>query len=228
MNSKERFALFLVFVVISLFVAIFSGYFGLNFSSIGSFVSINHNLAILIYNILFITLTSFSFSVSVMTGVGVLFFSWQEVLVYAMIGIMGSSIIDFYIARKLGRSYVRNYIEQRGGKLEKFDEIVEKDTFKTILILSAIFFVPPTIPNFLGGIIKINLKNYCISTFLGNFPNTFFTVYLIKGLLSSNLLQIYFSIAGLIAVTLIALYFYKGEIRHILILSFPWIFYRKH
>ena len=155
MNSKKKFFLFVFFIVISISVAIFSGYIGISISNLESFVYKNHIYAIFIYNLLFITLTTFSFSVSAMTGLGALFFSWPELFVYSMIGIMGSSIIHYNIARKLGRDYVRNYIEKKGGKLKKFDKILEENTFKTIIILSAIVFVPPTIPNFLGGIIKI-------------------------------------------------------------------------
>jgi uncharacterized membrane protein YdjX (TVP38/TMEM64 family) len=137
---------------------------------------------------------------------------------------MISSIVHFYISKKLGRDYVRNYLEKRGSKLEKFDEIVEKDTFKTILILSGIFFVPPIVPNLLGGIIKIKFKNYVIATFSGNILNTIFTVYLISGLLTSNSVEVYTSIAGLIVVTLVSLYFYTGEIKEIFRISFPWLF----
>jgi len=227
MNSKNKFILFAAFIVICLFVAVFSGYFGLNSSSIENFISINHYLAVVIYNILFIILTSFSFSVTVMTTLGTLFFSAWEVIIYVMIGILGSSFIDFYISRKFGREYIKNYIKKRGGKIEKFDEIVEKNPFKTVLILSAIFFVPPTLPNFLGGVIKINLKKYFIATFLGNLPNTMLTVFLINGFFYSNALQIYLSIIGLVLVTLISLYFYKGEFKEILHLSFPWVFRHK-
>jgi len=221
MNTKKKFDLFIAFIFISIFIAILSEYFNLSQTSIENFVLINHTLSAFIYTFLFIALATFSFSVSVMTSLGAVFFSIPEIIIYAMIGIMGSSIIDFYIARKLGRGYVRNYIEKRGGKLEKFDEIIEKDTFKTTMILSAIFFVPPTIPNLLGGIMKINLKNYSIATFLGNIPNTIFTVLLINGFLYSNTLQIYTSIIALVMITVISLYFYKGEIRDIIKLSFP-------
>jgi len=227
MRSKEKFVLLMLFLIISLFVAIFSGYFGLNQTSIESFISINNSAAAFIYIFLFIGLTSLSFSVSAMTGFGVLFFSGFEIILYAMAGIMGSSIIHFYISRKLGKNYVRNYLERNGGKLERFDEIIEKDTFKTTIILSAIFFVPPTIPNFLGGVMKINLKKYAIATFLGNLPNTVFTVYLIKGILYPSLFFVYASITGLVIVTLISLYFYRGEVKGILKTSFPWIFVRK-
>jgi uncharacterized membrane protein YdjX (TVP38/TMEM64 family) len=223
MNSKKKFILFIVFIAFSLLMGIFSGYLGFNTTSLESFVSINHSLAVFLYTLIFTVLASFSFSVSVMNGFGVLIFSWYEVVICATIGIMISSTIHFYISRKLGRDYVRSYLEKRGGAMEKFDEIVEKDTFKTIFILSAIYFVPPTLPNILGGVIKINYKKYFIATFLGNIPNTFFTVYLINGFLYSNAFQIYFSIAGLIITTLAAIYFYNGEIKHILKLSFPWI-----
>ncbi len=223
MNSKRKFTLFVSFLVISLIIAIFSTYSGSTLSSLEKFFSGNHLLSTLLYSLLFVVLAVFSFSVAVMTSLGVFLFSGYEVVIYAMIGIMGSSIIHFFISRKLGKSYVRNYLEKRKGNLEKFDSILEKDSFKTIFILSAIFFVPPTMPNLLGGIMNINLKKYFIATFLGNFPNTFFTVYLINGLLYSNTFQIYVSTIGLVMTSLIALYFYNGEIRDILRLSFPWI-----
>ena len=171
--------------------------------------------------ILFIALTTFAFSVSIMTGFGALFFPANESIFYSIIGILGSSIIIFFVARRLGRDYVRNYVEKKGGKLEKFDKIIEHNTFKTILILSAIFFVNPMIPNLLGGIIKINFRNYIIATFIGNLPNTIFTVLLVKGVVYSNIVYVYISSIGLISVTLIALYFYKGELIDIIELSLP-------
>jgi uncharacterized membrane protein YdjX (TVP38/TMEM64 family) len=224
MNAKSKFTFFIFFLAVCLIVAILSGYLGLSPSSIESFAAVNSILAVFIYALLFAVLASFSFSVSAMTGLGVLFFSPSEVVVCAMIAIMISSTIHFYISRKLGRNYVRDYLEKRAGKLEKFDEIVEKDTSKTIIILSAIFFVPPIIPNLLGGIIKINLKRYAVATFFGNVFNTIFTVYLVNGIFNSNPTQIYVSVAGLAIVTLIALYSYKGEIRNIFRISFPWLF----
>ncbi len=221
MNSKSKFYLFLSFILISIIIAIVSGYLGTTSSAIETFISTNHPLAAFIYNVLFIALTSFSFSISIMIGAGILFFSKFEIVVYAMIGIMGSSIIDFYISRKLGRDYLKNYIKKRGGNLEKLENVFEKDTFRTILILSAVFFVPPAIPNFLGGIMKINLKKYSIATFLGNLPTTIFTVYLLAGIFFSNQAYIYISIAGIALTALISLYFYKGQIKDLLVLSLP-------
>ncbi len=227
MNSKKKFSLFLVFLLISLFMALFSGYFGFNLSSLEKVVSSNYLLAILVYVLLFILLISFSFSVTAMVFAGILFFPLGIVIICAMIGIMVAAIFHYLIAEKLGRDYVKKYLEKRGGKLEKFDEIVEKNNFKTIFILSAAFIVPPLIPNFLGGIMKINLKNYSIATFLGNLPNTIFLVLLAKGVLYSNTLEVYISIVGITLVTVLALYFYKGELRSILHLSFPWMFRKR-
>jgi uncharacterized membrane protein YdjX (TVP38/TMEM64 family) len=223
MKTKNKFLIFITFLIVSIIVAIVSGYFGLNPSSLENFIYSNYILSAVIYLISFVILTSFSFSVSIMTTFGAYFFSIYLAIILSIVGILGSSIIDFYISRKLGKDYVRNYLEKRGGKIEKFDDIIEKNTFKTILILSAIFFVPPTIPNLLGGILKIDLKNYIIATFLGNIANTIFTVLLINAFLYLNILQIYISIIGLILTSLIAIYFYKGELRDILMLSFPFL-----
>ena len=224
MNTKKKFTLFVVFLSISLFMALFSGYFGFNLSSLEKVVSANYLFSILLYGVLFIILISFSFSVTAMIFAGILFFPTLIVIICAMIGIMIAAIFHYLIAEKLGRDYIKNYLEKRGGKLEKFDEIVEKNNFKTILILSAAFIVPPLIPNFLGGIMKINLKNYSLATFIGNLPNAIFLVFLAKGVLYSNIIEVYLSVIGIIFVTAVALLFYRGEIKNILRLSFPWMF----
>ena len=224
MDSKRKFTIFLVILIFSFVFALVSGYFGFNESALVSFVSTNHNLAAAIYSILFIILGSLSFSMSVMIGAGTLFFSSLEVITYATIGILGSAMIDFHLSRFLGSDYLRDYIKKRGGKIEKLDQILEKDPFKTVLILSMIFFVPPTIPNYLGGIMKINRKKFFIATFLGNILNTIFIVLLIIGFLYSNTLYIYISIISLILITSIALLLIKGEIMNVLHLSFPRVF----
>jgi len=75
---------------------------------------------------------------------------------------------------------------------------------------------------------KINFKNYSIATFFGNLPNTIFVVYFLRGILYSNALEVFISAAGVALVTIIALYFYKGELKHIIRLSFPWMFKKKN
>ena len=88
MNKKNRFYLFIIFVFISLVVYFFSGYFGITETSFWSFVSYNHNLFALVYTLIFIILSTFSFSVTVLIGVGVLFFSKFELFWYAITGVM--------------------------------------------------------------------------------------------------------------------------------------------
>jgi uncharacterized membrane protein YdjX (TVP38/TMEM64 family) len=224
MNNRRKFAFFVGFLVISLIVAIFSGIFGFNLSSLEKLVSANYAISVIVYLLLFVVLIAFSFSTTAMLFAGFVFFSIPILLLCAMIGIMGGAITHYFIAKKLGKYYVRSYLERRGGNLEKFDEIIEKHNFKTIFILSAAFIVPPLIPNLLGGIMKINLKKFSIATFFGNLPNTIFTVYFIRGVIYSNALDIYVSVAGIAIVTIVALYFYKGELKSIFRLSFPWMF----
>lgn len=227
MNSKKKFILFVGFILLSIIIAILSGYFGFNLSSLEKLVAANYIISVIIYLLLFIFLIAFSFSATALLFAGIVFFSVPILIVCAMMGIMGGAIFHYFIAKKLGKDYVRNYLERRGGNVEKFDEILEKHNFKTILIFSAAFIIPPIIPNLLGGIMKINLKKFSVATFFGNLPNTILTVYFVKGILYSNALDVYVSIVGITIVTIVALYFYKGELKSIMHLSFPWLF-RKH
>ncbi len=227
MKNKTKFLIFLLFIALSIILAFFSGSLGLDKDTIKEFILVNPSFASLIYTLLFVTLTIFSFSVSVMTLIGAFFFSGPQTITYALIGLTCSSVVHFFIARKLGQDYVRQVIKKRGGKLERFGGILEKNTFKTIIILSAIFFVPPIVRNLLGGLMKINLKKYLCAIILGNLPNAIFTVYLLRGIVYSNISIIVISIIGLILTTLLALHFYTGEIKEILKISFPWAFKKK-
>lgn len=226
MNSKRKFFYLTIFISLSLFFAFFSSYFGLSQDYLTNLISKYSEYSAIIFVSLFSILATFSFSISIINTIGALFFNPYQAIVYTMMVIMISSIFDFFIAKKLGRKYIQNYIDKRGGRIEKFDDILEKDTFKTILILSAVFFVPATVPNLLGGVIKINFRNYFIATFIGNVPNAVFTIYLVRGIFYSNIMQIYLCIIGIIITTLVALFFYKGEVKNILILSFPFLFKR--
>jgi len=224
MNNKKKFTLLIGFILLSVIIAIVSGVLGFNLSSLEKLVAENYLISVIIYLLLFIVLVAFSFSATALLFAGIVFFPIPVLIICAMSGIMGGAIFHYFISKKLGKDYVRGYLERRGGNLEKFDEILEKHNFKTIFILSAAFIVPPLIPNLLGGIMKINLKKFSVATFFGNLPNTVFTIYFVKGVLYSNVLDIYVSVAGIAIVTIVALYFYKGELKSIMRLSFPWLF----
>jgi uncharacterized membrane protein YdjX (TVP38/TMEM64 family) len=228
MKSKRKFILLLGFILLSIIIAIVSGYFGFNLPSLEKVVAANYILSFIIFTLLFVFLICFSFSATAILFAGILFFPIPILIISSMIGIMGGAIFHYFIAKKLGKDYVRNYLEKRGGNLEKFDEILEKDNFKTILIFSLAFIIPPLIPNLLGGIMKINLKKFSIATFFGNLPNTIFTIYFVKGVLYSNPLYVYISTIGIALVTIVALFFYKGELKSIFRISFPWLFRKSH
>jgi uncharacterized membrane protein YdjX (TVP38/TMEM64 family) len=225
MNNKKKFAWFVAFLLLSLVIAIVSGYVGFSLPSLEKLVASNYILSLAIYTLLYIVLIPFSFSVTAMMLAGMVFFPIPILIITAIIGIMSGAVSHYYIANKLGKDYVRGYLEKRGGNLEKFDEVLEKHNFKTIFILSAAFIVPPIIPNLLGGIMKnINFRDYSIATFFGNLPNTIFVLFFLRGILYGNISEVYISAAGVALVTIIALYFYKGELKHIFRLSFPWAF----
>ncbi|MBU0957821.1 MAG: VTT domain-containing protein [Nanoarchaeota archaeon] len=227
MNKKTKFGIFVAFLLVSIFIAFFPDYLFNLLESVLNYYSYSHFFGALIFILIFIGLTTFAFSVSLLVVAGAFFFGFWEILIYAMIGIIGSSSIVFYISKRLGRDYARDYFKKRGTLLCDIDGIIEKNTFRTITVLSTVFFVPPMIPNLLGGIIKISYKKYLLATFIGNLPTTFFTVLIVVGAVMLDEVYVISGIIGVVMVSLIALYFYKGEIQCLLRLSFPWAFRRK-
>jgi len=217
--NKIKFVIFVAFIGISLLILFFPEAFGLNKETIVNFVSEQAAWKVISYILIFIILTSFSFSVTIMTLAAVLFFPINHSILYSMIGILGSSLIVYYFSMFFGGDFVETYTNLKKGKLLKFKELVKGNKTKTIFLLSTIFFVPPMIPNSLGGLIKIRVDKYIFATIIGNLPNTIATVYLAHGLVFSNFNEIVLSLVALILISVVFIVIFRVHIKALLKLS---------
>ncbi len=87
--------------------------------------------------------------------------------VYTMIGALIGATVAFYISRFLGRSVVEKLIK---GKIQKFDEGIEKGGFILILILRLIPLIPFNVVSCGAGLTKSKYTDYILSTAIGIIP----------------------------------------------------------
>lgn len=78
-------------------------------------------------------------------------------------GSVAGAVISWLAARRLGRQFVCSLI---GDRLCKYDDIIERNGFKAVLLLR-VLFVPFAAINYGAGLTKIRFWDYFLATVLG-------------------------------------------------------------
>ncbi|PKM78381.1 MAG: hypothetical protein CVU90_02450 [Firmicutes bacterium HGW-Firmicutes-15] len=86
---------------------------------------------------------------------------------YTIIGAMIGATVAFYISRLLGRGAVEKLVK---GKMQKFEDGIEKGGFLLILILRLIPIIPFNVISFGAGLTSIKYIDYIFSTMIGIIP----------------------------------------------------------
>jgi len=112
---------------------------------------------------------------SVLTGIGAVIFGAYWGFVYVWIGAMIGASVAFLIGRTLGREFAASLV---GDRLRKYDEVIERKGFATVLYLRLIYF-PFTPLNFGMGLTKVHFRDYFFGTGLGILVGTFIFTFFI-------------------------------------------------
>lgn len=86
---------------------------------------------------------------------------------YTIIGAGIGATVAFYLSRLLGRGIIERLIK---GKVQKFDEGIEKGGFLLILILRLIPIIPFNVISYGAGLTRIRYTDYILSTMIGIVP----------------------------------------------------------
>ncbi len=112
---------------------------------------------------------------TLLTALGAALFGAYQGFVYVWIGAMLGASISFAIGRTLGREFAESLTR---GKLEKYDDAIERNGFATVLYLRLIYF-PFTVLNFGMGLTKVRFTDYIGATGLGIIVGTFIFTFFI-------------------------------------------------
>jgi len=115
---------------------------------------------------------------SVLTGIGAVIFGAYWGFVYVWIGAMIGASAAFLIGRTLGRDFAASLV---GDRLRKYDDVIQRKGFATVLYLRLIYF-PFTPMNFGMGLTKVSFRDYFFGTGLGILVGTFIFTFFIGSL----------------------------------------------
>lgn len=184
-------------------VAYYSRYSGLfqNYTSEGIKEYINSIGAFgpIVYMIMFSVIPSGS----IIGIAGGMAFGMYLGTLYTTLGALLGSTTAFFIARFLGREAVEKLLR---GKVQSFENGVEKNGFLLILILRLIPIIPFNVISYGAGLTKIKFKDYLLATMIGIIPGVIIFTNLGDKALNINspeFIQAIILFLGLIIVSLI-------------------------
>ncbi len=107
---------------------------------------------------------------TLLTALGAALFGAYQGFVYVWIGAMLGASISFAIGRTLGREFAESLTR---GKLEKYDDAIERNGFATVLYLRLIYF-PFTVLNFGMGLTKVRFTELYRGHRSGHYRRNFY------------------------------------------------------
>lgn len=112
---------------------------------------------------------------TLLTGLGAAIFGPYWGFLWVWIGAMMGAAGGFGIGRTLGRDFAASLI---AGRLQKYDQAIERNGFATVLYLRLIYF-PFTPLNFGMGLTRVRFVDYMAGTGLGILVGTFIFTFFI-------------------------------------------------
>lgn len=100
---------------------------------------------------------------TVFVGAGTAIFGPYLGFMYVWPGITAGAVISWLAARMLGREFVYSII---GDRLGKYDELIERNGFKAVLLLR-LLFLPLVAINYGAGLTRVRFRDYFFATALG-------------------------------------------------------------
>lgn len=125
------------------------------------------NMAPILYIIMFTLVPLTLFPDSILAIGGGLAFGLIRGSIYTLIGAMMGASLSFYLARFLGRDFIRKITKH---KLAHFEDSLEKNGFMLILILRMIPLFPFDVISYSAGISKIKFKDFILASLIGIIP----------------------------------------------------------
>lgn len=103
-----------------------------------------------------------------------LIWPWQTAFALSMTGTMCASVVGFAFARFVAKDWVSARIPAR---LRKYDEALERNAFRTVVVLRLILWMPPALHAFFG-VSKVGFWTHFWGSLVGYVPTLLLVSYL--------------------------------------------------
>ncbi len=128
----------------------------------------------LAFIVAYTTLQPFGVPGTVFIVAAPLIWPWQTAFALSMVGTMCASVVGFSFARFVARDWVSARIPAR---FRKYDEALERNAFRTVVLLRLIFWMPQVLHSFFG-VSKVRFSTHFWGSLLGYLPPLFVVSYL--------------------------------------------------
>lgn len=141
--------------------------------------------AIVVYVLLYTINT-----ITLLPPIGIMSLSAGAILgpLYGTIGVMLGSFLGtsatFFISRKTGGPFVQKIVK---GKAKDFQEKLDKNGFKAILLIRLIPVLPWEVVNYASGLSQMKYRDYILATLIGIFPSVLIQVYFSHSAVNFNI-----------------------------------------
>lgn len=161
---RVQISLLVLWLVLLCILYSFIGLVGHNpYSFVSEYIPkiIKSDYAFLFFILIFIFRSLFGLSAALFVVVGSAIFGFFPGIIYSIIGLNLSSILNYTIG-----NYFGNYLSAEKNILKNY---LSNKTFATISFLR-IFFFPFDITSYLAGLYKLNLYSFALATFISSLP----------------------------------------------------------
>lgn len=97
-------------------------------------------------------------------------------IVISLLAILFSSSLMFILARYMGRDAVSNFLDERFAWTEKYDDKLENNGIKIVLLFRILPILPLAVVNTGFGLSRVSFLDFLIATLIGVLPGVFFLV----------------------------------------------------
>nr|WP_298414671.1 TVP38/TMEM64 family protein [uncultured Halomonas sp.] len=124
-------------------------------------------LAILVVTAVYILASLVMFPLSILVAVtGLLFGPWWG-FGYSMVGSLATSVVTFWLGRRLGRDALLHY---GGQRLNKVARLLAGRGVRTMTLINLLPLAPFTLTNMLAGAFHLKFRDYMLGSLIGITP----------------------------------------------------------
>lgn len=154
----------------------------------------------LIYIIVYTVRPLVFFPASVLSIAGGLAFGAWMGTVYTIIGATLGAMLSFYVAKTLGKSFVKKEWTGNAGKIQAQ---MEENGFLYVLLFRFIPVINFDLISYMAAIAKVRFTSFTLATFIGIIPGTFAYNFLGSSFVSGNPKTIFFAVAVFAVLTVV-------------------------
>lgn len=221
-----KFITLIVFVLFSVSLIFFASFLSYNQETIAAKLTESYTPWI-IFLVLVTLASATTLPITAVAIPAVFLFPFWWTLIFGFFGIMIGAFIVYFTSRYLGRSFVKEYVEKRGGKVKAINEVIESNSLEILLLLNCVYIFPSNLAHMTAAVTETKFWKFWAAMIIGNFTNYFSLLLLFYGVFWYNFNYISIAVILLVSVNFIPLSLYSKHLKTVWALAFGKESYQK-